>query len=189
MDLSDYIGVVVSVVFMLFIFIKKANEERSRRKNPQLYAQQQQRKQQALKDFYASLEHEADEDELEEDLDADERPLQRVRSNLAPSKSKLKPPPMPAPVQRPPQKAFQHQNDAHTAHHFAYSYGQQSTKAPGDKFGDAPAYEVIRDRKDSRGGRLIHKLASRRDMLIFREIFDKPLALRDLPDVQENHRE
>jgi hypothetical protein len=41
------------------------------------------------------------------------------------------------------------------------------------------SYEVIRDSRISRGNQLVKTLKTPRDMLIIKEIFDKPLSMRD----------
>lgn len=53
---------------------------------------------------------------------------------------------------------------------------QQSSKRAAVK--DAPVYEVNRKVVRSRGQDLLQELSSRRKMLVYKEIFDQPLALR-----------
>ncbi len=100
MNLLEFIGFVVSLITLLFLGYRKAQDERKRRNDPEGYEREQHEKEEKLKKFIRSLEGDMDEDKRDrnedeedeedyEDEDEEEEYAQYV------------PPPPPAPSQEP----------------------------------------------------------------------------------------
>lgn len=152
MTFIEFIGFIITLVAMFFIVIKRIFEQRAAQRNPEEYAERERQHQLALKKFYRSLEGQMieEEDEIEEEIE---------HEPIHPIPHKPEPPPLALQVQK-----------------------KSSYKPPIEKELWAKAkitYQVDRQKRESVGGVVINNLPSRRDMLIIKEIFDKPLAMRD----------
>nr|QIQ10901.1 hypothetical protein OJOKFFHK_00044 [uncultured bacterium] len=78
------------------------------------------------------------------------------------------------------QQAFKHKS-APAAHHGNFGVETASDKKRNLAASETATYEVIRTEKVSPAGRILSGLKSQRDMLVIKEIFDKPLSMRQ-PD-------
>lgn len=153
MSLIEFIGFVISMGAMIFLVVKRWRDQWQRSKNPQEYAARERQEEEALKKLYRTLEGRHDEQEEDDFFDEEEeehnRPILRQQKVEAPV---LPPPPPPMPA----------------------SDLTQSRKRPPNK-----PYEVKRQVTESRGSILMRQLTSKQQMVLLKEIFDKPLAIRD----------
>lgn len=65
MDITQLIGFLVSLIFLLFLFVKQLKDSNARRRNPEEYAKREKEKERQLKDFMRSRSIQIDEDEEE----------------------------------------------------------------------------------------------------------------------------
>lgn len=145
MSLIEFIGFVISLAALIFLFFRKVSEERYRREHPKEFEEQEKQKEQAMKEWLKKMNIEVDEDEEEEEEEEEEIPIPKPQ----PKKMINKQPPPPL-----PSKAFK-------------------------RYANDSVYEVSRLESSSRGNTLIKGLKSRRDMIIYKELLSKPLAIRN----------
>lgn len=69
MDITEIIGFLISLGFLLFLFLKQGWDASARKKHPEEYAKKQREKEKRLKEFMKSMDIqvEEDDDELEEE--------------------------------------------------------------------------------------------------------------------------
>lgn len=156
MSFVEFLGFVISVAAMIFLVIKRTYEERQRRKNPVEYARKEKEREENLRKFLKERGIDTG-----DDLNQEQRP-QRIK--------KIVQQPPKAPQQKPP-VIPQRKNLTPT------SYGDYGRAAQHD-LRTAEAYEVIRVESKSRGNLVLTGLTSQQNMLIIKEIFDKPLSMR-----------
>lgn len=176
MSIIEFIGFVIAMGAMTFLFFKRYREERNRRLNPQEYARRQREQEEDLRKFLRSMNIDVEEEELE----PPEPPSQQ------------RPPPIPkqAPIRKPwTNPAPTREMDfASTLDHYKKESAIERRKLKTDienrafvpllSGSKAESYEVIRRKSVSRGAALIQTLNSPQDMFIVNEIIGKPLSMR-----------
>lgn len=163
MNAVELIGFFVTIGIIVFYLLKGIRDELERRRNPEEFAKREREREENLRRLMKQMNPEFDEND--EDLEEELRPepakaLKYELQKRAAARRVTAPPPAQPKVQ---------------------SKVQQKHVEP-QKFvkevNAADSYEVIRTVKISRGMKLIRKQQSLRDMLILKELFDKPLSLR-----------
>lgn len=177
MTFIEFLGFIITLVAMFFIFIKRFREERARRLNPKEFAEKERQKQMALKKFYRSLEgHMVDEEEEVEEHEEIEEEEHVHRPKI---KKKRPPHPnLPMPQYVAPEMISKPYQSEGAADRQSQVKGERR-QYRSDRL---TTYEVVRQRRHSRGGKLIKEQTSLKDILILKEILDKPLAMRDPRD-------
>lgn len=177
MSLVEFIGFVISMVAMAFLFIKKVYDERQRRLNPEKYAETERKKEQALQEFLKSLELERNEEE-EEDEEEEEPVLikpppapQMAKQHKVPFRSTLDHyKPVTLIEQRKIQTNIEKRRPFEAGDHLiSDTFKIQSVTDP--------SYEVERLKIKSRGEKALEELSSRRQLFIIKEILDKPKGM------------
>lgn len=194
MTLIEFIGFLVSIFTLFFLYIKKNREERRRRQHPEQNESEEAGSEDALKDFLRSLE--MDMDEMEEN--------QKKQIRQPPS-----PPPLP-PVVNPKKTSTKPEKRLRTVQdEFSYktkiedfrqvSAVEERNFQPGitnkqfEDFGahvvsedlnvkNARAYQITDSLTESRLSKFVHQIPSRRDLLIYQEIMMRPKAFRQSVD-------
>lgn len=187
MSFIEFIGFVISFAAMIFLVIRRFFEERQRRLNPEEFARQEKLREENLRRFLKSRdiysgEEEDDEEEFEEEL----RPVVPKKYN------KPVPPPKPAILQ---QQAFVKLREAQkqqalqqkatpppVVHQGNYGAETAREKRRSHAASDDTSYEVIRVERVTAANKLLSSLKSPQDMLVIKEIFDKPLSMRSPQD-------
>jgi hypothetical protein len=164
MTLIEFVGFCISLIALIFLFGKKKYEERSQRQNPEQYRRKQQMSHEALSrmigielpsegsKYHRNAYEDDDEDELEEvEEEVRDQQVKYVKARIP-----LKP------------------ISTSTSSFKKSAHWDPSLKATTN----ASDYQVNRQVGRSRGGDLIKALSSKRDLLIYKELFDKPMAMR-----------
>jgi len=147
MQLTDFIGFIISFLALAFLFFKQKRDKRFQQEHPKEYAVKQKKREQALKEYSKLMGIEPEEDVEEEEVvkkHSSHRLLQLHHRDQIATANVV----MPSKEYSPPKRV------------------------------NAPVYDVQRKRHSSVGRSLIDKLSSKQSMLIYKEIFDKPMALR-----------
>ncbi len=144
MSIVEFIGFVITMLAMVLLFAKRKREKSHRRDHPGEVEEEGLPPTDPIKQFLVALQRGDDEEEEEEE----EAPAPVVR----------RPPPPPAPkkalpnqFQSPSQLDRHHLNDRYTA----------------------SVFEVHGKEEESYGAKLVGRLPSRRDMMIYHEIFSR----------------
>lgn len=186
MEVSDFIGFIVSVLAMLFIFGRHIFSSRRRQQHPEEADLDERKQKQALKTFLKSLDVEMDELDEEEEMEA-----KRPKPVL-----KKEPPPPPKMEERPkPHRKVQDDYRFQTKveqRRFETAVEQRSLKTAVEtrkrEFGaniishelihapDAYARSLTKLQKPSQAANLVSKLGSKKDMIILQEILNPPKA-------------
>lgn len=171
MSLVEFIGFVISMAALIFLFFKRVSEERYRRQHPEEIAEEEHEKELALKEFMKTMHIDIGE---EEKIVPPPKPVAThpsrppaipiVKKNIPPKQAKRKE------EKEAFKPTYDREHDDFEKRLLSKSFHKKSESSS--------AYEVKRLIYNSRGNDLIEALPSKRDMLIYREIFDKPLALR-----------
>lgn len=82
MDITELIGFLVSLFFLLFLFIKQGWDASARKKHPEEYARKQREKEMRLKEFMKSMDIQVDEDEEDEEQSISQ--IKRSQKNRQP---------------------------------------------------------------------------------------------------------
>ena len=165
MSVVEFIGFVVSIIAMFFLIIKRVYDEIYRRRNPEKYEEEEELKDQRLKEFMRTMHIEDDEEER--------MPL--PRNALKPL---TLPPPTPKQIVKS-KKAFKNPMESYKRETAVEKRKLESSNE--SRYGAAidDAYQFVRRSVPSRAEGIINTLPSRRDMLVIHEIFGKPLAMRN----------
>jgi hypothetical protein len=180
MNIVEFIGFVIVMIAMFIIFARRAFEERKRRENPELYQQEDEDKERALREFLRSLNVDVE--------DAEE---------LKPEPPPLPPEPQkkPQPAAKLPRRDFKFDSSVET---YEKTKGVRSREFESDiedrelsiyeadlvqsdifRKHEEGAYVIIEDQyRRSRAGRLLRDLKDPRDMLVYHEILGKPKAMQ-----------
>ncbi len=141
MQPTDFIGFIISLLALGFLFFRNRYEKRYQQEHPKEYAERQKKREQALKEYSKLMgvpnQQEEDEDIVEEVVINPYKPKPTTSFTMPPKNNQ-----------------------------------------PEERI-NAPLYEVHRKRHSSVGRSLIEALPSKQRMLIYKEIFDKPVAMRD----------
>lgn len=190
MGFVEFLGFVISLAALIFLNVKRYMENRKRRQNPEEYARKEKQREENLRQFMR-----------ERGIDFNNEP-----SKIQPPPKPKKPKPALLPIQQEIQaKLREAQGEAHreaqrqqvmtTKKSPAFQqgdFGRETASAKRENLASSDAafalkhdlkpadsYEVIRDDRAVRAELLIKSLKTPRDMLVIKEIFDKPLAMRD----------
>ena len=198
MSFIEFIGFIISFAAMIFLVIRRFFEERQRRLNPEEYAKRERLREQNLRKFLKSRDlYSPPEEEEEEQEEEDE---EEVLKPVKPKKFNM-PPKTPAVTQ---QQAFIKLREAQKQQVIQQkspavqqgNYGSETAKdkkrnltaADAARYSQydlksAESYEVIHiEKKVTAAQRLLSSLKSPQDMLVIKEIFDKPLSMRHPQD-------
>ena len=164
MTLIEFIGFCISFIALIFLFGKKKYEERSQRQNPEQYARKQQMRHEALSRMMgielpsegSKRSRNAYEEDEEDDLEEIEEEVSDQQAKYVKERIPLK-----------------HISNS-TSSFKKSAHWDPSLKATTN----ASDYQVNRQVGRSRGGDLIKALSSKRDLLIYKELFDQPMAMR-----------
>lgn len=109
MTFPEIIGFIISILALLFLFLRPVWDARERRKHPQEYQKKQQEREKRLKQFMKTLDSEVEEDEEEEPVALPRKGKQQesIQANQRPSPQLPK-----APYIRPVQPVTQQHLDA-----------------------------------------------------------------------------
>lgn len=165
MNLIEFIGFVISLAALIFLFFKKVRDEKFRLQHPEEYEEELHQKEEALKEILKSMQLDVED---EENLSPPPPRPQHVMK-----KKYIKPPKAPLTVLQTQKEKEANQYEERTL---------SDNRIFNKKTINAPAYEVKRLHHSNRGSDLIKSLPSKRDMLIYKEVFGKPLALRNPSD-------
>lgn len=183
MSFVEFLGFVISLAAMIFLSTKRFLEERKRRLNPEAYADEEEKEEEKLQAFLKSMNIDTE----------DEKEFQPPRIQKKQFKNK------------PPQQTIQKSDYSRSAPPIR-SVNQQSANQQLGNYGrenasekkrslaaeeanyslkhgikPAESYEVIRLNNKTEVSSVLKSLKSPKEMLIIKEIFDKPLSMRD-PD-------
>jgi len=179
----EFIGFIITIVAMFVILIRRSMEERRRRQNPELYEQEEEDREKALRDFLRTMNLEVEEFPGEE-----EKPL-------PPPPPKTKPlPPKPSRTRRLVRDAYELESPLDE---YERTQGVESrrleTEVGQTEFGEIGqdivtgdlfmqpslgAYEIREGGEGSRVTKMLGQLSSPIDMIVYHEIIGKPRALQ-----------
>jgi hypothetical protein len=191
MTFIEFLGFIISMAAMIFLFVKRGLDERKRRQNPEAYEEELEKQDGKLRDFLKSLEMDM------EQIDQIAPPPMPKKKVLPPPPPKIKPV---APLGYPkiPKRAVEGDYDlqARLEHHKPKSDSEQRKIKPSYedyKAQDAQrvasqglgeraelSYNVERqkNRPKSRGVQVLSSLKSKKDWMIIQEVLGQPIALR-----------
>lgn len=152
MTFIEFIGFIISISAMVFLFARQTWENYRRRKYPEQYAEEVRKKDDALKELLKSMNIEVEEEEEIEDEDDYVEPVRRP------------PPPPPKPIQL--KQAPQPKKETERLFQ-EYSSGKMDLS-------DKGAYALGKVNQPSRGKALITQFPSTRDLFVIREILGPP---------------
>ena len=169
MNFIEFIGFIIAFLALMAIFIRQLYEKRFKQNYPEEWLKRQKQKEMALKRLY-QFEMESkpkktllgnnryeDEDEEEEEDDEDEFEEEPIII-----KTPVKKPPVLKPIAQVKQKTIP----------------TQPTRSVERKSEHKSVYHVKESQKESMGRLLLFDLKSKQQMVILKEILDKPLSLR-----------
>lgn len=204
MSFVEFIGLIVSLIFLALISARQAREERKRRANPEQWEKEQAHKQQSLREMFRSMHIEIEEDRkspprypLRDELDLEEEEQENPRLSR-----RL---PVPPPITATPRSRLQvatrkPSRMVQADYGFKYSMDRFKQVRPidqqrlssaidkrrigrqvvsGDMVGDihGGAYSLERALAPSRAAALVKRLTTPRDMLVYRELIGPPKGL------------
>lgn len=156
MEISEIIGMLISIAAILFLVIRPLWLARQEKAHPQEYAEAKRKKERHLKKLMKSLDIDIDVEDDEEDVEEEEvaqkKPLKRG-------------------AEKP---GYVHEQQTIASTPTLFKTPKRTTQAlPRNKQTDV--YQAKQSlRKGSRGSDLIHRLKSKKDMIILREIIGPP---------------
>lgn len=167
MNIVDFIGFIIAFVAMFFIFLRRRMELRKLRENPDAFKHEP-----TIEEILKSLE---DGEESNDDVNMRQhrpkpKPQQRVMPPPKPKQVAAK-----AAAYKNHMDEYKPENAAETRRILTASDRQKQSRP-------ADAYDVVQKKRIPRGVAIINKLHTRQDMLIYKELFDKPLAMREGKD-------
>ena len=198
MSFVEFVGFIVSFGAMIFLVLRRFFEERQRRLNPEEYERKERIKEENLRRFMRERGIAVN----DEEGDDEDFPVEMRRKKSPPVVVK---PQTKAQQSQQSQQAFIKLRDAQKqqvsgtlqkkSSSLAFqqgSYGAETASAKKRNmaasdvehsmhhdFKPADSYEVIRIERITAANRLINGLRSPQDMVILKEILDKPLSMRD----------
>jgi len=193
MSLIEFIGFIISVTAMIFLLVRRAWEERHRRKHPEEFKDEQQRQEQTLKQFLKSLDI-----DMEDEEEFSPPPKPRVEQPVEPP-----PPPHEMQAQAKPKPHRLLQEDEYRFRDKIESYHPESKiekrklkiriddrykgftgeHIVSPELSEKPeVYHAIEKLKSSRARRLVTQLHSRKDMIVYQEIMNPPISMRQMPE-------
>ena len=185
MSFVEFIGFVISLVAMIFLVTKHFWEERKKRLNPEEYEKREKQQEENLRRFLKSIDV-----NVEDEEEFSPPPVPKIRTHSAPpltqqqQQIKLRDqqrvaaaPLKKSPTVNPGNYGVETATDK--KRNLAAS---QTSYALHPDLKLADSYEVIRVEKISPTNGVLSRLQSPKDMLIIKEIFDKPLSMREHQD-------
>lgn len=190
MDLVQFIGFIVVMIAMSFLSVKRQKEKKQADHSEPMEEDEHKRKQN-LRQFLKSLEADMEEDEEEESLPPEPPPL----------KKQTPPPPSPLEVRvqskQPPERLLQEdqykfqdelesyrlttnieQRKLQTALDKRYKGFSSDRIVSPDLLPSTDSYETLVAFTPSRARKLMDKLSSRQEMIVYQEIMNPPVSLR-----------
>lgn len=157
MNLIEFIGFIISLLALSFLFFRQRYETRYKREYPKEYALRQKKREQALREYSNLMGIPVSKEEEKEEERENEYEDEEMEEEIPVRKSSSIP-------SNPLKKTSQ-----------SYTYTEQKEHS---KLVNAPSYEVHRFDRQSRASILVQKLSSKQELLIYKEILDKPMSLR-----------
>lgn len=159
MAVVDLVTFILIIALMIFLFVKRLREEKYRREHPEEFVEEERRREEALKEFLKSLEIELEEEEL------------------------VPAPPPPPPEM--PRSETEQQHPKEITHHIAKDPFAVTEKLKRSPY-TAPRgmretnivlgrrldhkFEVVSSGKSSRGRKLLSRVPSPKELVIYHEI-------------------
>lgn len=191
MSVIEFIGFIVSMAAMGFLYLKRLKENRYRAEHPEEFDEEQQAEVEALRRFLMSGRQETGES-------VSQRPVSPAAASRTP------PPRKPVARQSPPASpAFQssmegYRQAAEMERRAQPSSGAKRVAMSADPYADRSSgyaeakYEVDHFQRDSRAGALIRQQRSLQEMFILKEILGPPKSMQaawtDPMAVPDEHR-
>ncbi len=184
MDIFQFVGFLVSIAAIIFIFIRRALENWQRKHHPEEYMAEARKKDEALKRLMKDLGVEEEEEQIEEEV-----PIKHNPPPLRPENIRSIPQHTPG---RIVQDEFRFEDRIRQRkldtivdkRHLQTSiekrkplFSEDRLVSPDLKY-HKDAYAFTQRVTLSRGMKLISSLRSKKDMIILQEILDKPKSLR-----------
>ena len=195
MSFVEFVGFIISFGAMIFLVLRRFFEERQRRLNPEEYERKERIKEENLRRFMRERGIAVNDD------DDEDFPEEMRRKKTLPVKTK---PQTKSQSSQNPQQAFIKLREAQKQQVLgaqqkksppAFQQGNYGAETASAKkrnmaasdvehsmhhdFKPADSYEVIRVERITAANRLISGLRSPQDMVILKEILDKPLSMRN----------
>lgn len=177
MNFIEFLGFIISLAAMIFLTSKRFIEDRKRRLNPEEYARREEEQEENLRKFLKSMQMNPDDDE-----GVVHPPNSKYRKQVQPPQPliRLREPLKNQPIL--PKKALSSSSSygCETANDKKRNQAAaESSYFLHHDLKPAENYEVIRNERPVQGVKLINSLKTPRDLVIIKEIFDKPLSMRD----------
>lgn len=162
MNAVELIGFFVTIAMIVFYLLKGIRDELDRRRNPEEYARREKEREANLRRLMGDMhpDYSDDDEELEEELRPEPSKALKLELQRRAAARRVAQP-VPPKVEKKKQETFEN---------------KESTFLKDVKSADS--YEVLRKVRVSRGMKLIKQQHSARDLLILKELFDKPLSMR-----------
>lgn len=181
MSFIEFIGFVISIAALFFLFIKRFLEDRRRAKNPEQFKEEPQERQ-ALKEFLKSLEIDMEEDKKYSAHQPPKAPSQPPQpSSRQASKSSLPARQKELVVEKRKAKAG-YEDKYRDAYQDTYTntYEDRILSRRFQKQEKGSAYEIIEMDKATRVVNLLRGLKSPKDMILLNEIIGPPKGMQNL---------
>jgi len=182
-NLIEFIGFIITILAMFVILIRRSMEERRRRQNPELYEQEEEDREKALKEFLRTM-----------NLEVDEIPGEEERPPPPPPPPKKPPEPKPTRPRRLVRDAYElesslddYERTSGIESHIRETevgkteFGQIGHDVTtGDLFMQPSlgAYDIIAGVEGTRASHILSRLDDPTDMIVYHEIIGKPRALQ-----------
>lgn len=158
MEISEIIGMLISIAAILFLVIRPLWEARKEKRNPQEYAEAKRKKERRLKDFMKELDIDIDDEdeEIEEEV---------VRTKKVPPKREKEKP------------GYVHEHKAVASTPKLFKTPKRSTQELHQAKQMDVSHPEMRKERVSRGRSIINGLKSKKDMVILHDIIGPPKSL------------
>lgn len=188
MSFIEFVGFIISFAAMIFLVLRRFFEERQRRLNPEEFARQEKMREENLRRLMKSrgIYSVSEEEEKEEFLPVVSKNYnQPVSPKMSQEQAfiKLRESQKQQTVLKNSPVVQQGNYGAETARDKKRNLAaSDSARYQHHDLKPADSYEVIRIEKVTAANRLLSSLKSPQDMLVIKEIFDKPLSMRTPQD-------
>lgn len=175
MNFIEFLGFIISVGAMVFLFVRQTYENYRRHKYPEQYAEEVKRKDDSLRQLFKEMNIEIEDEELEEDE------LEELLPR--PPQQRVPPPPPPPPQKFRPAAVVKKsaagllQEQRATEEQFK-EYSSERMN-PTTVVSEKDAYALGKTARASKGKALVDGIRSRQDMFILKEILDAPRCDRE----------
>ena len=167
MSIIEFIGFIISLAAMVFLFIKRSREMRFQREHPEEYARLLHDRESALEKLLDPKYHSQEQQHHRVSKAKHEKrhPTHYLNQNTHGKGKNV--------IDKSLKLQAMTAQDIHI---------QKSLQPPEHVSRNAPQYEVKRTSKPSYVENLVKTIPSRKNFLIYKEIFDKPLSMRNPRD-------